>query len=447
MLPLLRTLVVGFIVLGVLIFVHELGHFLMAKWCGIRVLTFSLGFGRRLVGVTRGDTEYRISAVPFGGYVRMAGENPEEEGTGEADEFPSRPVWQRILVALSGPVANLLFAFVLLWAAFMIGVQQPEYLDSPVIGSVEKGSSAAEAELAPGDTVVSIDGTAVESWKEIEQMMLRGKPAYEVTVKRGSKTLTRYVSTGGTDESGVPRQVTGGILPAPPAVAGSVKPNWPADSAGFRPSDTVLAIDSTRIHSWLQLSQIVEHWDSTSGPLSFVVKRDQGTDTLGAYPRFDKEQDRYLIGIGMAQPPTRLVKYNVSGAAVMAWNKCGEYAAMIFVILKKLVFREVSARQLQGPIGIVQMSGAMASAGLVAILNFMALIGVNLAVLNLLPLVITDGGMIVFLIIEAIRGKPLSARAHSIINRIFIFLFIALFLYVSINDIKRAPDLFRTLSK
>ncbi len=442
----LKIIVVGGLVLGILVFVHELGHFIVAKLCRIRVLAFSLGFGKPLVKKQYGETEYRLSAIPFGGYVHMAGEHPEDDSSGGPDEFTAKPIWQRILVGLGGPAANLLFSFFILWIVFLAGEEKALYLENTTVGAVVDTSSAAKAGILPGDSIVSVSGETVSEWQEIYRILTTESGPVKLTVIRSSQQLSFDIQTPEQSGEQLPTLQGAGLLPPAPARIGSVLPGSPAEKAGFVQGDSVLAINGDTIRSWYQLSRKVTEYDSTSGPLLFGVQRNDSTLQLEARPDYNKANQRYQVGVGMATGETRRIQYGPFAAVGKALQRSGEYAMMIFTVVKKLVTGEVSPKQLAGPIGIVQMSGTVALLeGLLAILNLLALVGVNLAVLNLLPLVITDGGMILFLLIEAVRGKPLAMKHQLLINRIAIAFFIALFLYVTFNDIARIPQLFRML--
>lgn len=441
-----QMLVIGGLVLGILVFVHELGHFLVAKACGIKVLTFSLGFGKPLVKWTKGETEYRISSIPFGGYVNMAAEHPEDERSGDEKEFTSKPIWQRALVAVGGPAANYLFSLGLLWVMILPGEKRPLYLDSTTIGSVEQGSPAQRAGVAPGDSIVAMNGAAVSTWDDIQKAFSTQERTYAMTVVRdsGRETMTLEMAAG--DGSHLPKYPLGGVLPKQPTVIGRVLKGQPAEAAGFQVGDSVRMIGGQQVTGWYDLTRKVMAFDSTQERLVFSVKRDGQVVQLPVVPRYDTKEKRYVIGVTGDEGPTRTVSYTPVGALGKAVERSGEYALMIFVVVKKLATGAVSPTQLAGPIGIVQMSGTVALlSGLMAILNLIVLVGINLAVLNLLPLIITDGGMLLFLLIEAIRGRPLSLKHQLLLNRIAVAFFVALFVYVTLNDINRGPELFRLL--
>ncbi len=439
---LLFSIAIGLLILGILVLVHELGHFFAAKACKIRVLTFSIGFGAPLFKRVYGDTEYRISTIPFGGYVRMAGDNPEEQSSGSPDEFNAKPVWQRAVVAVAGPVANLIFAFILLWFIFIYGVGRPIYMDNLTIGGVSPNSAAQEAGLLAGDSIISIDNHAAGSWDDIETHFTRQKQQYDITVLRNGSLYNETLAISYGD-GGFPAEPMGGLLPPVPAVIGDVHPDSPADNASLEANDSVIAINGETVHSFFHLSAIINDQDANQHPFSFTIKRNNAILSKSITAAFDSTEQNYYIGIRVAAPETEVVRYSPLAAIPMSIGKSWEYTTMIFTVIGQLVSGQVSANQLAGPLGIIPASGMMAMQGLSPILNFMALIGINLAVLNLMPLVITDGGLLFFLGLEAVRKKPLAPENQAKINKYALLFFLALFIFVSFNDVRRLPELLR----
>jgi regulator of sigma E protease len=439
-------ILIGFVILGILVLIHESGHFLMAKAWGVRVLAFSIGFGKPVLKKTINGTEYRLSSVPFGGYVSMAGEHPEDDSPPQPGDFNSKPTWQRALVAIAGPAANVLSSMLFLWIMFVLGVEKPLYLDRPVIGAVADSSAAKEAGLLPGDSIISINGRLVETWENIQTALSSRSSELSVIYAREGRIDSIHFAMPTIQGRGVPRQPFAGLYASLPAVIGSINEGVPAQKAGLLARDTVIAINGQAVHSWFQLSERIVHFDSSEGPLRFTVKRKDSRFDIAIVPEFKKSANRYLIGAAVQAPSIKKVRYSAFESIGKTIDKTWEYTVMIYDVVAKLVSKQVSMQQLAGPVGIVQMSGVVAMSGLAAILDFMALIGINLAVINLLPLVITDGGLLLFLIIETLRRKPLSVRYQAMVNRIAIAFFITLAVYVTINDLLRIPELLR-LSK
>jgi regulator of sigma E protease len=435
----------GLVILGVLVLVHELGHFLAAKSCGIRVIAFSIGFGKPLLAKKIGETEYRLSAIPFGGYVNMAGEHPEEKTIPEKGDFTAKPKWQRAFVALAGPAANYLFAMICLYVVFILGTNFPVYLKRPVVGAVADSSSAMKAGFKSGDSIVAMNGKTVSSWEDIGQQLAFQQSRYDIVFVRGASVDTLPLLLTQRGNRGLPKEPTGGLFPAIPPVVGSVLPGSPAEKAGFMANDTVTAINGGATISWDQLTFTILRYDGAAGSMTFTVNRGGSLVEIAVTPQYNASTKRYQIGVGRATPATMKVRYGPVPAVGKMVAKTWEYTTKIFEVLQKLFSKQVSTRELVGPIGIVQVTGIVALGGAADIIDFMAFIGINLAVLNLLPLIITDGGLLLFLLIEAVRRKPLSIKAQMIINRGAIFFFIFLFLYVTYNDIGRIPDLFRVM--
>ena len=439
----LIQIIIGLVILGILVVIHELGHFLMAKAWHIRVLAFSIGFGKPLFKKNIGETEYRISSIPFGGYVHMAGEQPEEGKTVEPGDFNSKPTWQRALVALAGPLANFIFALVFLIVMFLVGVDKPVFLKRPIIGAVSDSSVAKQAGFLPGDSIIAINNHPIESWEDVQTILGSRSAIYKVVLIRTSRKDSINLFMPRIYGRDIPKQPAGGLLPPYPAVVGSVTAGSPAHKAGLRINDVIVSINDGKIYSWPQLSAIILHYDSLAGPFKFVVRRADSLVNTTIAPEYKRDAKRYLIGIAPQNPRTIRVSYPLNEAVLKTFHKSWEYTTMIFDVIGKLISKQVPPQQLAGPVGIVQMSGLVAMGGLSPILDFMALIGINLAVLNVLPLVITDGGLLFFLLIETIRRKPLSVKHQMLINRIAIGFFIFLFLFVTYNDILRIPELFK----
>ena len=433
----------GLFVLGVLVFIHELGHFIFAKLFKVKVLSFSLGFGKPLCAIKKGDTEYRIGSIPFGGYVHMAGEHPEDEKGAQGGEFTAKPVWQRACIAVAGPAFNYLSALLFLWITFVAGVQRPLYLDNTRIGAVEADSPAAYAGILPGDSLLSISATPVSSWTDVDKAFIRLSDTLQVQLLRADSLVTTQITALLPRGNELPRFHWGGMAAPVPAVVGMVSPGGPADNAGVVPGDSIIAINNHPVHSWQEMSTSIASFDTLDTILALHALRNGKPVVFELVPRYDPEEERLLVGIQMAKPAFRTQRFAPLQAVVLSWERAWDLVALTFNNLGKIISRQVSARQLAGPIGIVQMSGGVALMGLVPVLDFMALISINLALLNLLPfLIITDGGLLFFMLIEVIRGKPLSLRVQLAINRIALACIVAIFLYVTFNDIGRIPALF-----
>ncbi len=450
----LLQVIIGIFVLGILVLIHELGHFVVAKACGIRVLSFSIGFGKPLIARKYGDTEYRISAIPFGGYVHMAGEHPEDNQVGADDEFTSKPIWQRASVAIAGPVFNIVFSIFLLWIFFMKGVPHPVYLDTALVGNVKEFTPASEAGFLPGDTIIAINGTPVRNWEDIKHNFTLQEESYTITVHRRSEEKTFTVKPKSFDAKELVNAPYLGLEPPYPAKIGTVLAGSQAEKFGIKTGDHIIAIDNETIYSWDQFSSFTANYNPYYGNMQIVINRADSIIVLSVKPKYDPAEKRYMLGVGIAPAPTRTIQYSPIHAIPKTLEKTWDYTTMIFRILPKLpkilykIFTHPTTPQgIAGPVGIVQISGMVAFGGLMGLLDFMALIGINLGILNLFPLIITDGGVLFFLLIEAFRRKPLSVKTQMLLNRIAIAFFITLFVFITFNDIIRMFQLNKLLGK
>jgi regulator of sigma E protease len=440
-----KVLLIGGVVLTVLILVHEIGHFVAAKLCRIRVLAFSMGFGKHLFVKTIGETEFRICAIPVGGYVHMAGEHPDDDKSKDPHEMQNRPIWQRAIVAIAGPAANVVFSLLLLWVYFMAGSPESSIVETSRVGWVEDSSVAQVAGFQVGDSILSINGQSVSSWKPLDAEFSRRRSPYTFEVRRDTARLVFTIDIPLARTADDIVNLSGGLHPARPARVGLPLHGSPAALAGFKAGDSIASVNGAPVHAWDEMSALVMRHDSASGPMAFVVVRGGVSRQISVAPRYDATARRYMIGISPYEYE-RIVRHPPVQAAVMAFNKSGEFSLAIVDVVRGLLTRRASPKELAGPLGIVQISGFVAlQGGLGMIINLIALLGINLAVINLVPLVITDGGMLLFLLLEAIRGKPLPLKAQDMMARIAIAFFIALFLFVTFNDIARLPMFFRML--
>ncbi|MEJ2078849.1 MAG: RIP metalloprotease RseP [Acidobacteriota bacterium] len=426
------------VVLGVMIFVHELGHYLMAKFLGIRVEVFSLGFGPRLVGFQKGDTDYRISGVPLGGYVKMKGENWDEDLTGSEDEFLSRPKLHRLAVAVAGPFMNVAMAVVLLAVIYMAGIQVPVYLSQPpIIGYVAGNSPAEDAGLQQGDRILSVGGTQTPDW-ESEQLAVATDPGQTVPIEilREGRTFERLVHIAEEPRTGA--GFLGVYPPSKGLTVGGVEPDGPAQKAGLQKGDIIEAVQSqgTKVEDGTAILSMIAK--SQGQALEFTIKRGRQTLTRTVTPM--ESDGKSMIGIAVGPSPefeTQTERYGPLTAFRQAVERNYQMTILTFRIVGKLITGETSIRMMSGPIDIARFSGEAASAGPLALIGLMSLISLQLGIFNLLPIPILDGGMIALLFIEAVIGRDLSLKAKERIFQVgFIFL-ILLMSVVIFNDIAK----------
>jgi regulator of sigma E protease len=427
------TLLAFAFVLGVLIFVHELGHFLAAKRVGIRVLKFQLGFNPTIWSIKRGDTEYGIGALPLGGYVKMAGESPEEGRTGAPDEFMSKTKWQRFFVLVMGPIMNLLLAVVVTAGVLYHGTEVPVFLDQPpVVGSVEDGSPAAQAGIEPGDLITRVAGRSVSTWEQFSIAVgARPNRAVDVDFERAGQHLSRTM-TPVPDKSSEFQIGEIGVLPNVHPHLVSISPGEAADRAGLKAGDVVLAIDGKAINFSGQLRDaVVSHPDETE---QFRIRRDGRDLTLPVTPSRYGQEGR--LGVLLADATKTLMPGPI-GAITMSVQNNVQMAGMIFQTVGDLITRRTSPKQLMGPIAIAQLSGESARLGWAALLSLMATISLNLGLLNLLPIPILDGGHIFIMALEGISRHDFSLRVKEKMLLAGFVVLMMLMVTVIYNDLMR----------
>ncbi|MBI3007253.1 MAG: RIP metalloprotease RseP [candidate division NC10 bacterium] len=450
-------IVSAIITLGVLIFIHELGHFLVAKRLGVGVLKFSLGFGKRLWGFRLGETEYLLSAIPLGGYVKMVGEDPREvrvgpDGTATdaeahpldlAKSFAHKPVWARALIILAGPGANFLLAVVIFTVLFMaVGRALPE----PVIGPPAEASPAAGAGLRAGDRIRAVDGDPVRGWEEIASRLQQGRGApVAVTVERAGETRTVRLTP-------VPKTVVSHVLTAE---VGRVTPNFPAEAAGLRRGDRIVAINGQPVETWPDLAQVIHA--SPGRPVILTLLRGEERLEVTVTPRASRPPDNPegreigLIGIEPINDVIRKESQVWDLGIGPAYERLHPLAALaegvrrtvdvsvtVLWFLGKLLQGALPAKTIGGPLTIVLMAGEQAQQGFLYLVTFTAVISINLAILNLLPIPILDGGHLLFAAIEAVRGEPVSVRRREMAQKVGLALLVAIMVFALYNDIFRA---------
>ena len=535
------TIILAILALGFLIFIHELGHFFAAKRCGIRVEKFSIGFGPRLIGFQRGETEYCISALPFGGFVKMAGESPEEQ-KGEAGEFASAPVGHRILVAIAGPVMNfitgiILFSFVYLagldrgtmWLMEMLIGQSDRMAQ---IGLVADDSPAKKGGIEPGDTIVSINDRKIKNWQDFNTTILTHPDEdLKIVVSRDGQPKTLYVTPRSLDRSGIGQirvsarqaamvesipegsaaatagiqakdliesingrkiyhvpefgsgiwipsnsfgsahrrfyreinesqndEISLGIQRGTESLTASFPINWmvnafveegsEAEKVGIQNGDEIASINGESIKNFELYPKLYELAATNPGqPIDIGLIRNGEQLTAALTPVLGSDENQLnlqglhwklsLDGLALVVPSVPIPKYNVITAVREGVQTNWLILEMVVKVLKRLVTREVKTKHLTGPIGIVDATRRVVEFGLRSLLFFVGFISVNLAIVNLLPIPIADGGQILFFTLEKLRGRPLSIRKQMIIQQVSIVLLASLFLYITFYDILR----------
>lgn len=439
------------IVLGVLVTVHEFGHFWVARLYGIKVLRFSIGFGPGLLRWRdRYDTEFVIAALPLGGYVKMVDER--EGDVAEADlpyAFNRKPVTQRMAVVAAGPLANFFLAVFAYWMVFMLGVQGV----APIIGEVTPGSIADAAGLESGQEIVAVDGEPTSTWQALGEQLVR-----RIGEDDAIRFTTRYPDSDLEYESEAalrgwdidaknpdPIGSIGIVLYRPKVlpIADQLTPGGPADLAGMQAKDLVLSVDGNDIKDWTAWVEYVRARPGQS--LMVLVERNGEAISLSMTPKSVVAKDKQRIGqVGMTVvAPSwpegfyRETEYGVLTALGKAWSQTGKTTILILDSVKKMIVGDISLEHLSGPITIAKVAGASASYGVTAFLQFMALLSVSLGVLNLLPIPILDGGHLAYYFAELVKGSPVSMQTQELGYRLGLFFVVGLMVLALYNDIAR----------
>jgi regulator of sigma E protease len=431
------------VVLGFMILIHEFGHYAVAKLLGVRVEQFAIGFGKRLFGIRRGETDYRINAIPLGGYVKMSGENPMDERTGDPGEFMSHPRWHRFLIAIAGPAMNILLAIFLLTVVYMVHYEYPVFLDKPaVIEGIKHDSPAAKAGLLPGDRIVKVDGIENPTWEQLQpRVWLSPNQPLNITIERGNELLQKTV---------VPQSVTtsevgsAGWYPQEPVIVGHVEADTPAAEIGLKEDDRIVAMNGQPLVS---IESMIERLQQTKDePVSLTVLRGGQTLSLQVKPVLSKTEDpkeqRYRLGF-LNKSETKVTTLPFAQALSLSLDQNKKYSVLILELAKKIVQRKVSLRAVSGPIGIAQDAGyAAQQKGWTPLMELTAGISLNLGIFNLLPIPILDGGVILFLLIEGLMRRDVSLRIKERVYQaafVFLVLFAVMVIY---NDLmKTLPGL------
>jgi regulator of sigma E protease len=436
------------VILGFMILIHEFGHYLTAKLLGVRVEQFAIGFGKRLVGFRKGETDYRINALPLGGYVKMSGENPMDERTGDPREFLSHPRWHRFLIAIAGPTMNVLLAITLLTGIYMVHYEYPIYFEQPVVVAwIKQDSAAAKAGLQPGDRIVRLDGIENPTWEQIgPRIMLSANQPLDITVQRGNQTFQKTL---------VPEPVTtsevgsAGWEPSQAIVVADLEAGMPAEKAGIKDGDQIVALDGKPVPA---IDALIESLQQTKDkPVDVQVLRDRRKLDFPLKPVLaddseDRTERRYRIGF---QGTTQMKVGNLSFVPALrrSLDDNKKLSLMILELVQKLVQRKVSLRTVEGPIGIGRAAGQAASEkGWTPLLELTAAISLNLGIFNLLPIPILDGGVILLLAVEGLMGRDISLNIKERIYQaafVFLVLFAVMVIY---NDLaKTLPGMMQRL--
>ena len=434
----MTTILAFLFVLGVLIFVHELGHFLAARRLGIRVITFSLGFGPKILKFQRGDTEYCVSIVPLGGYVKMAGENPDDPRSGNPDEFLSRTKWERFQVLIMGPIMNLVLAVVVMAFVLAQGAELEAFRDQPpIVGMVQADSPAQKAGVLPGDRLLAVGDDEVDTWDDLYlHVGMRPNRDVPIRLQRDGRSMTVTMrTTAGKYEMG-----SIGVLPDVNPLIKAVNPGEPADKAGIKAGDAVLSINGERLVFKEHLANAVAKNGGKS--IQMLVRRGGEEIPITVVP--DKRGDRGWLGVTLGDA-TKTFKPGPVEAVKLSVQRNWESSGLIFRTLGGLFTGETSVRQLQGPVGIAQLSGEAARTDFLSVLSLMAVLSLNLGLINLMPVPVLDGGHITIMALEGIARRDFSMQVKEKMLLAGFVVLMMLMVTVIYNDLTRVSWLERLM--
>ena len=421
------------VVLGVMIFLHELGHFMAAKAFGVRVLVFSLGFGKSLLHITSGETDYRISALPFGGYVKMAGDDPSDVRQGDRGEFLSQPRWRRFVIVVMGPAMNVLLAVALLTGLYRFHFQRPAYLDQAArVGDVEPGSPAAQANIHAGDMILRFGAQENPKWEDIDYKILTTvNEAIALELERHGE----IVNTAITPVAKGPNRVGyAGWDPVAPGILDWVEPGLPASKAGLKVGDEIVGIDGHKAYYFPSFAYAIQ--TGNGKPITFDVIRAGKEFQFTVQPTYAEMMGEKRWWVGFRFRNGMVVLQLPWGKALAAsLDDNARNCLATFDVLGKILTRRMSARSLSGPIGIAQLSGEAYRAGLPELLLLVSFISLQLGIFNLLPIPVLDGGVILLLLVEGLLRRDLSLEIKERFVQVGIVFLLLLAAFCMYNDL------------
>jgi regulator of sigma E protease len=420
------NLVAFVIVLGFLIFAHESGHFVMAKLFKVRVLVFSFGFGKRLFGFRKGSTDYRVSLIPLGGYVRMAGDTPEENQPANPDEFLSKPKWQRFLILFAGPFMNLVIAVAFGALLLMIGLKQ--LITYPIVGEVLPNKPAARAGLQVGDRIVRVNGETIDDFEDLRLIvsMHAGTPLRVEFLRKGVARSTTLTPEREDSEFGPVGRA--GIAAQLESVLGGVEPGSPAARAGLQAGDRIVAANGKPVSTLDDYGRIAEA--SKNGPIALTVLRAGTLHQLTLPPAANAQN----LARGI-YPPYRVQKLPLGPALQESVKQNIKMVRYAFITIGRLFRSEGSMKELSGPISIARISGEMLRRGWLEVIALMSMISLQLGIMNLLPIPVLDGGHIFVLLVEGIARRDLSLQVKERIQQLGFAALAVLMIVVLYNDV------------
>jgi len=446
----LLTVLSLLVALSLLIAVHELGHFLVARWCGVKVLRFSIGFGKPLWQRRYGpdQTEYTIATIPLGGYVKMLDEREGEVADEELHRaFNRQPVIKRSAIVVAGPLFNFIFAIFAYWLMFIIGINGIK----PMLGDIEPGTIAYEAGLRSGQEIISVDGEETPTWQAVVESVLPKmllRDPVKLTVFEGGLTVEKQLVFSSVSPDSKPEELYKQLglklyQPSVEPVIDEVVSGSPAEKAGLKKGDKVLLAAGHSVSKWQELVKVIS--EHPGKEMALVVLRDGKEITLHPVPRAEEGPNGPVGKIGAGVKIDKAVfeslraklQYGPLEAIEQALARTWDMSSLTLKMIGEMIVGRASVENLSGPIGIAQYAKQSASAGFSQFLKFLGLISVSLGVLNLLPIPVLDGGHLFYYVIEALRGKPVSERFEAVGQRIGLALIFAMMLVAVYNDLTR----------
>lgn len=435
MITFLGTIFAFVLVFGILVFIHEFGHFFMAKLNKVKVEVFSWGYGKRLFGIKKGETDYRVSLIPVGGYVKLSGEEAFDEPEKlKPHDFMAKKRWQRFLILVMGSVMNIILAVVLFAVINMVGVTVPQYQEeTPVIGYIEPGSPADEADIKVDDVILSINGKKTDTWNDVD-LYVGTKPerTIRVEVKRDSEIMEIKLETESRTEL---EMGYAGFFPKTLTQVQMVYPHSPAEKGGLKPNDVILSLDGKPAFFY-KFVDIIQN--NPGEELEFLVERDGRKLRLNITPRLEGDVGK----IGIVQIHKSVLKqYGFFASFAESIKSSSNLAFRLIEFLKDLITREASAKHVGGPIQIANLSYLAFRSGIIALMSWIAFISLQLGIINLFPIPVLDGGHLLVLVLEGVFRRDFSPKVKQIIMQIgFVFL-ILLMAVVILNDVvKMLPE-------
>ena len=414
------------LVLSFLIFIHELGHYLAARAVGVIVLEFSLGFPPKILSKIIGQTEYILSLIPIGGYVRLLGQNIDDENPEEDGNYASKNIFQRLTILIAGPLMNLIFAFIFMWLVIFIGHKVPAYIqESPVIDGIEKDSYAEKLDLRKNDLILSVNDVSVKSWRAVQFQLQRNKnPFIKLRLKREEGIINQDIDSAYFQKG---KRLGWKIAMEP--IIGQISPNSPAEKSGLLPHDHVVKINNQAVTDWSQISPLIQSGGKKE--IIITVLRDNKVIDMNISPQWNNKNQYWVIGIA---GQTVRVSENFSDSFRLGYRQVYDITLKTFEFLFRLIGGKESTKSMGGPIMIAQMVGQAAQSDISSLLFLVGFISLQFAIFNILPIPALDGGHILFLGLEKIKGSALPKGFRVSVQKAGFSLLLLLILYISVQD-------------